>query len=72
MDTGRDNHSRPVDQLFLFNADNFAAFVMTTVGADGMRQPHFAAVAALNQISGFQCIVCTASIATTFRQFTFW
>jgi hypothetical protein len=38
--------------LLLFRVHNFTAFVVTAIGAHGMRQTHFTTVAALNQVAG--------------------
>jgi len=38
---------------------------MATIGANGVRKTHFAALAALNQIHGLQRIMRSAAIATT-------
>lgn len=48
--------------LFLFDLDDFAAFVVPAVGADGMRQAHGAAVRACGEVPGLQGIVCAAVI----------
>jgi hypothetical protein len=37
-----------------------------------MRQPHLAAVAALDQIAGLQCIVRPAAVAAALAVFPFW
>jgi hypothetical protein len=59
--------------LFLFfGLDYFAAFVVTAVGANGMRQPFFAAVAARDQVAGLQRIMCTAAITASLAVFPFW
>jgi hypothetical protein len=50
---------------FVFLADNLAAFVMTAVRADGVRQAHLAAIAALHQVARFQRIVGAPAITAT-------
>ncbi len=47
----RPHHPIKIGLFFLlFDGDDFFAFVMTAVRANGMRQAHFAAVAALDQV----------------------
>lgn len=43
--------------LFFFNIDDFAALVMSAIGANRVRQPHFTALAALNQVNCLQRIM---------------
>ncbi len=42
---------------FFFNAYNFAPLVVTAVRADGVRQTHLTAIAALHQVSCNQCVL---------------
>ena len=67
METGRGWHG-PFHQseLFLLDGDHFAAFVVAAVGADGVGQPHLAAVAARDQIAGLQGIVRAPAISAAF------
>jgi len=58
--------------LFFFHADDFAAFIVSTIWADGMRQAHLATIAAGYQVERFQSIVGAAAITTSFGQFPFW
>jgi hypothetical protein len=48
---GRELHDPPEKVLLIFYVDHFAAFIKTAVGAYSVRQSHFTAVAALNQIA---------------------
>ena len=63
---------RTSDALFLFfgNADNLAALVMPAVRANGVRQPHLAAVAAGHQIAGGQRIVRPAPVTAALGGFS--
>jgi len=52
--------------LFVFfQIDHFFAFVMSAIGANGVRQSHLSAVGALHQILSFQCILSAATISAT-------
>jgi hypothetical protein len=57
--------------LFLLDVDDLAAFVEAAVWADCMRQTHFTAIAALNQVAGFQRIVGTTAVSATWRNLPF-
>jgi hypothetical protein len=57
---GRESHG-PLSNLF-FDDDHFAPFIVPTVGADTMRQTHFAAIAALYQVLGGECIMGAPAI----------
>src|ERR1019366_8026011 len=54
------NGQHVVPGLLLFDFDNFAAFVLPTVGADAVGQLGFVAVGALGQAGGFERIVRAA------------
>ena len=43
--------------LFFFHTDDFTALIMSAIGANRVRQPHFTALAALNQVNCLQCIM---------------
>jgi hypothetical protein len=57
--------------LFLFHVDHFAAFIVTATGAHGVRQAHFTAIAALNQVRGSKCVMGAAAITASRAVFTF-
>src|ERR1017187_5055291 len=54
------NGQHVVPRLLLFDFDNFAAFVLPTMGADAVGQLGFVAVGALGQAGGFERIVRAA------------
>jgi hypothetical protein len=58
--------------FFFFYFDNFAAFIMTAVWANPVRQAHFAAIAALHQILGGHSVMRASTITTTRGVLTFW
>ncbi len=58
--------------LVVGDFENFAPFIITTFGANGMRQAHGTAVGAGGQIAGFQSVVGAAAITATFGNFSFW
>jgi hypothetical protein len=66
--------SRRVDArgLILLDFDDFAAFILSAFGADGMRQAFFATIGAGNQVVDLQGIVGAATITATLRMFTLW
>ena len=49
--------------LFLLDFDDFTTLVEPTVGADGVRKAHGAAVRAGSQVAGLQSVVRAAHIA---------
>jgi hypothetical protein len=51
MQTGRGSHGPAALFLLFFLFHNFAAFVVTTVGANGVGQAHLAAVTALHKVA---------------------
>jgi len=50
--------------LLFLNFNDFASLIMPTVRANAMRQPHFAAVAALYHILGLECMVGAAAVTS--------
>jgi hypothetical protein len=52
--------------LFGFLGNDFLAFVVPTIRANGMGQAHLAAIAAGNQVTGFERIVRPTAILATF------
>jgi hypothetical protein len=58
--------------LFFFDFEDFPPFVVSAARADGMRQAHLAAVAAGDQVAGFQRIVSATAIAAPAGKLTFW
>ena len=58
--------------LFLLHFDNFATFIKSTIGTDGVRQAHRAAIGAGGQVTRLQGIVGTAHIAAALRMFALW
>jgi len=67
---GRESHG-PLSSLF-FGDDYFTPFIVPAVGADTMGQPHFAAVAALYQVLGGECIMGAPAITAGAGMFSFW
>ena len=57
---------------FFFYVDDFSSLVLSTVGANGMRKPHFTTIAALNEIRGFERVMCPAAVSSALRKFSFW
>jgi hypothetical protein len=76
MEAGRDVHGPAICLFFLlgffFNIYHFTALVMTAVGANGVRQAHLTAVAALYQVARFQRVMGTPAIAATGGVFSLW
>jgi hypothetical protein len=58
--------------LLLFHIHDFTAFVMAAARANRVRQAHFAAVAALDQISSYQTIMGAPAIPASLRMFPLW
>jgi len=58
--------------ILLFDFDDFAALVLSALGADGVGQAHFAAIGAGDQVLGLQGIVGAAAVTATLRMFTLW
>jgi hypothetical protein len=59
--------------LFLFfNANYFAPPVMTTARADGVRKAHLAAIAASDQVLGFQSVMSAPAVASSGSVFSLW
>jgi len=58
--------------LLFFHVDDFAAFIVSAFWADGMRQAHLAAVAALGQGSRGQSIMGAPAVAATLGMFALW
>jgi len=57
--------------LFALHVQNGLALVGAAIGADVMREPHAAALLALDKMHGLKGVMGPAAIATTLRQFTF-
>jgi len=57
--------------LLFFDCDDFAALVVTAVGADGVRQALLAAVAARNQVARRQGVVRPAAVPAALTEFPF-
>ena len=57
--------------IFLY-FDNFAAFVKTAVGTDGVRQAHGTAVRAAGEVARNQRVVRAAVIAAALRVLALW
>ncbi len=55
--------------LFFFDFKHFSALIMSAVRADRVRQAHRTAIGTRNQITRFQCVMGTATIATAFGMF---
>jgi hypothetical protein len=58
--------------FFFIDFDHLAALVVSTVGTDGVRQAHRAAIAASYQIARRQSVVGATAVATTLGYFPFW
>jgi hypothetical protein len=58
--------------LFGFLGDHFAAFIVTAIGANSVRQTHLTAVAASYQVARLKGIVRPAAITTTLGQLSLW
>jgi len=58
--------------LLFFVADNFTAFVVPAVWADGVRQAHLAAVTARDQVACNQRVVGATAVTATGSMFPFW
>jgi uncharacterized membrane protein len=56
----------------LLNFDDFAALILSALGADGVGQAHFAAIRAGDKVLGLQGIVGAAAVAAALRMFTLW
>jgi hypothetical protein len=61
-----------VEAGLFFDVDNFTALVMAAVGTHGMRQPHFTAIAALDQVTSFQRVMGATAITAARSVFPFW
>jgi hypothetical protein len=61
---GRETHGPSNLLLFSFDLDNFAAFVVPTVGANTVRKAHFSAIWANDQVVTLQRIVGAPAIAS--------
>jgi hypothetical protein len=57
--------------LFFFDLDDFATLIIPAVGANGVRETHLTAVAALDELGHNKCIVGSPAVAASFRKFTF-
>jgi len=57
--------------LFFFG-DDFTTLVMTAIGTDRMRQAHLTAVAARDQVAGFEGIVRAPPVPASLGKLAFW
>jgi hypothetical protein len=54
-----------LEKLFFLDLDELAPFVVPAARANRVRQAHLAAVAALHQVAGPQCMVGSAAITSS-------
>jgi hypothetical protein len=55
-----------------FDRDNFAALIVATIGANGVRAPHFTTIRARNQVQRRQSVMRAAAVSAAARVFAFW
>jgi hypothetical protein len=58
--------------LFFLDLNDLSAFVEATTRTDDVRNNHGPAIGASHQISSFQRVVSTPTIAAALREFTLW
>jgi hypothetical protein len=58
--------------LIFFDLDDFATLVIPALRADGVRETHLTAVAALDELGHNEGVVGAPAVAASLRKFAFW
>jgi hypothetical protein len=74
FDEAADSDQFPLSVFLFFfrHIHDFATFVISAIGANGMRQAHFATIRTLGYIGGGQKIVSSAAISACAGYFSLW
>jgi hypothetical protein len=58
--------------VVFFDSNNFAALVMPTIRAYGMRQAHLSTIGADSQVAGFKSVMGATAVTASLGNFAFW